>query len=210
MNCCRTCNGRLPASASRSSCRRARCISTRDDRRAGFRRWTVPKIGEYHIRVVSIDGFPQESHAELLEGLDTLPIPYRWSTRFIYLDSWEADAELEKYRKEMGTAKGRSAIRSSAPRTARSILMRLSMEEDVVAAKADAAAGLVRYGYYSTAIIIMDKDDRIALDNAQRIATVIRNSGFNARIEAENAIEAWLGTLPATTGPTCAARSCTR
>ena len=61
---------------------------------------TVPKIGEYHIRVVSIDGFPQESHAELLEGLDTLPIPYRWSTRFIYLDSWEADAELEKYRKK--------------------------------------------------------------------------------------------------------------
>ena len=42
----------------------------------------------------------------------------------------------------------------------------------------------------------MDKDDRIALDNAQRIATVIRNSGFNARIEAENAIEAWLGSLP--------------
>ena len=66
----------------------------------------------------------------------------------------------------------------------------------MVAAKADAAAGLVRYGYYSTAIIIMDKDDRIALDNAQRIATVIRNSGFNARIEAENAIEAWLGLLP--------------
>ena len=49
----------------------------------------------------------------------------------------------------------------------------------------DAAAGLVRYGYYTTAIIVMDKDDRIALDNVQRIATVIRNSGFNARIEAE-------------------------
>ncbi|MCP5414613.1 MAG: hypothetical protein H6961_08385 [Chromatiaceae bacterium] len=157
---------------------------------------TVPKIGEYHIRVVSIDGFPQESHAELLEGLDTLPIPYRWSTRFIYLDSWEADAELEKYRKKWEQRKRPIRDQIFGTKDGKIDLDALSMEEDVVAAKADAAAGLVRYGYYSTAIIIMDKDDRIALDNAQRIATVIRNSGFNARIEAENAIEAWLGTLP--------------
>ena len=157
---------------------------------------TVPKIGDHHIRVVSIDGFPQESHAELLEGLDTLPIPYRWSTRFIYLDSWEADAELEKYRKKWEQRKRPIRDQIFGTKDGKIDLDALSMEEDVVAAKADASAGLVRYGYFSTAIIVMDKDDNRALDHAQRIATVIRNSGFNARIEQENAIEAWLGALP--------------
>ena len=135
---------------------------------------TVLKIGEYHIRVVASMASRRKATPELLEGLGTLLIPYRWSTRFIYLDGWEADAELEKYRKKWEQRPRPIRDQIFGTRTAKIDLDALvDGREDVVAAKADAAAGLVRYGYYSTAIIIMDKDDRIALDNAQRIAAVI-------------------------------------
>lgn len=157
---------------------------------------TVPKIGERYIRVVSIDGFPQESHPELLEGLDTLPIAYRWSSRFIYLDSWEAEAELERYRKKWEQRKRPIRDQIFGTKDGRIDLDALAMEEDVVGAKADASAGLVRYGYYTSVVVVMHPDERQALEDAQRIATVIRNAGFSARVEAENAIEAWLGSLP--------------
>lgn len=157
---------------------------------------TVPRIGEYSIRVIGIDGFPQESHAEILEGLDSLPIPYRWSTRFIYLDNWEADAALEKYRKKWEQKKRPIRDQIFGTDSGKVDLDAQQMEADVVNAKADASAGLVRYGYYTGNIVVMDKDEARASEYAQRIATLIRNAGFNARIEAENAIEAWLGTLP--------------
>ena len=135
MNCSRTCNGRLPASASQIQLPPCPMYLDAMIGAQDFVGGTVPKIGEYHIRVVSIDGFPQESHAELLEGLDTLPIPYRWSTRFIYLDSWEADAELEKYRRNGNSAKRPIRDQIFGTKDGKIDLDALSMEEDVVAAR---------------------------------------------------------------------------
>jgi len=50
--------------------------------------------------VVAIDGFPLESTPGILASLDKLPIPYRWSTRFIFMDTEEAKGHLEAYRKK--------------------------------------------------------------------------------------------------------------
>ncbi len=146
--------------------------------------------------MIGIDGFPQESHPEILEGLDALPIPYRWSTRFIYLDTWEADAALERYRKKWEQKKRPIRDQIFGTDSGKVDLDAAQMEADVVNAKADASAGLVRYGYYTGNIVVMDKDEARADEYAQQIATLVRNAGFNARLEAENAIEAWLGTLP--------------
>src|SRR6185436_8208477 len=60
----------------------------------------VPKIGRHFVQVVAIDGFPLESHPGMLNALGELPCEYRWSTRFIFLDSHEATAHLERYRKK--------------------------------------------------------------------------------------------------------------
>ncbi len=60
----------------------------------------TPKIGEKYIQVVAIDGFPMESYPGILAGLAELPIEYRWSTRFIFMDQHEALAELERFRKK--------------------------------------------------------------------------------------------------------------
>ena len=55
-----------------------------------------PKI----VQCVAIDGFPMESYPGMLSALAELPIQYRWSSRFIFMDQHEAVAHLEKFRKK--------------------------------------------------------------------------------------------------------------
>ena len=45
-----------------------------------------PRIGNRHIRVIAIDGFPPMSYPGILGVLDSLPIEYRWNTRAILMD----------------------------------------------------------------------------------------------------------------------------
>jgi type IV secretory pathway VirB4 component len=59
----------------------------------------LPKIGRNYMQVVAIEGFPFESYAGMLTSLGELPVSYRWSSRFIFLESWEALSHLEKFRK---------------------------------------------------------------------------------------------------------------
>ena len=65
-----------------------------------------PRIGQKHIRVLAIDGFPRSSSPGLLRELDSLSVEYRWNTRAVMLDAQEAEAILDKTRK-----KWRSKIR---------------------------------------------------------------------------------------------------
>ena len=52
-----------------------------------------------HLAMLSIDGLPQESWPAMLAALDGLPLSYRWSSRFICLDQFDAVAEINSYRK---------------------------------------------------------------------------------------------------------------
>ena len=59
----------------------------------------VPRLGSRHLAMLSIDGLPQESWPAMLAALDGLPLSYRWSSRFICLDQFDAVAEINSYRK---------------------------------------------------------------------------------------------------------------
>ena len=50
---------------------------------ADFTGGIEPRIGNKHIRVIAVDGFPKMSSPGILRELDSLPIEYRWSTRAI-------------------------------------------------------------------------------------------------------------------------------
>jgi type IV secretion system protein TrbE len=57
----------------------------------GFR----PKLGDNHLAVIGILGFPGATQPELLDALNRVPIEYRWVTRFLCLGKNEAKRELE-------------------------------------------------------------------------------------------------------------------
>lgn len=155
----------------------------------------TPKIGRRFVGVVSIEGLPHETSPNMLDSLDHLAIPYRWSTRFIYLDQHEAASQLNKYRrkwkqKERGffsqVFKTQGSINEDA------VAMRRTAEEAIT----DASSGLVTFGYY-TPVIIVFSDTRVELEEHCRlIAREVRRLGFTSRMETVNTMEAWLGSLP--------------
>jgi type IV secretion system protein VirB4 len=164
----------------------------------GYDFWTgvVPRLGDKLIRVVGIDGFPQESYQGILAALDQLPIPYRWSTRFIFQDPVDAQVGLRKYRR-----KWQQQIRGFTDqvfRTSRGAVNQdaVEMVAEAESALSEASSGLVTYGYYTSVVVLMG-DDPVRLDAAAReVKRVINNLGFVARVESVNAVEAWLGSLP--------------
>ena len=156
----------------------------------------TPKIGENFIACVAIDGFPAESYVGILDILDHLPITYRWSSRFIYLEQYEAVIELNKYRRQW-----KQKVRgfwSQMFRTEGGVIDEdaLMMQRSTEGAIADANSGVVLYGYYTPVIVIYAKSAEIALENARIVAKQIRREGFSARIETINAMEAFLGSIP--------------
>jgi type IV secretory pathway TrbD component len=63
----------------------------------------LPRIGRNYLQIIAIEGFPAESYSGILTALGELGLNYRWSTRFVFLESWEALENLDKFRKRWKT-----------------------------------------------------------------------------------------------------------
>jgi type IV secretion system protein VirB4 len=165
----------------------------------------TPRLGSTiegrFICCVAIEGFPQESFPGILDALDHLPIPLRWTTRMIYLDQHETLAELRKFRR-----KWRQQVRGFWTQVFKT--QGGSVNEDALlmtgqadAAIADASSALVGFGYYTPVIVLMDQDRATLIENARLVVREIMREGFSARVETVNTMEAWLGSLPGHTVP---------
>jgi type IV secretion/conjugal transfer VirB4 family ATPase len=156
----------------------------------------VPKMGRKFIQCVSIEGFPLSSAPGILTELGELPIEYRWSSRFIFMDNHEAVQHLEKYLK-----KWKQKIRGIFDQifnTSGGIVDSdaVSMVQDASDAIAETNSGLVGQGYYTSVVVLMD-EDRDAVESAARfIEKAINAMAFTARIETMNTMDAFMGTLP--------------
>ena len=53
-----------------------------------------------HLRTLTILGFPDTTQPGILDALNHLEFPYRWTTRFIALDKTEATKALTKLRRQ--------------------------------------------------------------------------------------------------------------
>ena len=160
--------------------------------------WTgvVPKIGRKFIQVVSIEGFPLESYPGVLTRLAEIPLEYRWSNRFIFLDTHEAVSHFEKFRKKWKqktrgffdqiTNNNNGHIDEDA----------VKMVADAGAAIAETNSGMIRQGYYTSVIILMDEDRSVVENAALKLEKSIQNMGFGARTETINSMDAYLGSLP--------------
>ncbi len=161
-----------------------------------FHHGITPKVGDQYIGVVAIDGFPQESYPGMLADLDKLPMQYRWSTRFIFLDPVDARSRLEAYRRKW-KQKAKPLLDQLFKTNAGAVDSdAMSMVEDSEEAMAEAASQLVAYGYYSANIIIYSDNPSALEDQLAYVRRIVNNAGFNGRIETINAVEAYLGSLP--------------
>jgi type IV secretion system protein VirB4 len=155
-----------------------------------------PKLGDRHVRVISIDGFPRHSWPGALAVLDAISCEYRWHTRAIVIDPAEAQAIIEKTRK-----KWRFQMRGFKDQVLRkqdgaTNLFAAEMAADAEAAAGRAASGDVHFCYFSSSIILQHRDLGFLERVIGEFRKALLNRGFGMRVETVNAVEAWLGTLP--------------
>jgi type IV secretion system protein TrbE len=156
----------------------------------------TPKLGDRFIACVAIEGFPMESWPQILDAIDHLAVPYRWSSRMIYLDQHEMLAELRKFRR-----KWKQQVRgfmSQLFKTQSGSINEdaLLMTSEAEAAIAKTSSGLFGAGYYTPVIVLMGPDRAELLENARLVLREVMREGFTARVETINTMEAWLGSLP--------------
>ncbi|ATS91164.1 transporter [Xanthomonas phaseoli pv. phaseoli] len=161
----------------------------------------TPKVGDKFVSCVAIEGFPGNSYPGILDMLDTLPMAYRWSSRFIFLEQQEAVAALNRYRlKWQQKIRGFwSQVMKSQKGMINTDALKMAQESEV--AINDAKSGLVAYGYYTPVIVLMHEDRAFLAEQSRYVKRELERKGFAARVESVNAVEAWLGTLPGNTFP---------
>lgn len=156
----------------------------------------TPKIGRKFIQCVAIEGFPMESYPGILTALTQLPVEYRWSSRFIFMDAHEAVAHFTKYRK-----KWKQKVRGFFDQvfnTHSGVIDEdaLDMVKDAQSAIAETNSGMVGQGYYTSVVVLMDEDRALVEKAALMIEKNINALGFAARTETINTLDAFMGSLP--------------
>lgn len=156
----------------------------------------TPKLGRKFIQVVAIEGFPLESSPGILTRLAELPVEYRWSNRFIFMDHHEAVSHLEKFRK-----KWKQKIRGFFDQVFNT--NGGTVDEDAVSMVADAASaiaetnsGMVAQGFYTSVVVLMDESRSVVEAAALQLEKAINGMAFTARVETINTMDAFMGSLP--------------
>ena len=159
-----------------------------------------PMIGDAHLRILTILGFPATTLPGILDELNRQGFAYRWATRFIAMDKAEAEKVLGKKRRHwFAKRKSIGAVLRETMFNEQAALV--DNDADNKAGDADAAlqelgSDLVSYGYVTTTITIADTDARTVDEHIRIAERIINGRGFTAIRESLNAVDAWLGSLP--------------
>jgi type IV secretion system protein VirB4 len=159
-----------------------------------------PRLGDQHLRTLTILGFPNLSRPGILDALNASDFGYRWVTRFIALDKTDATRVLTRLRRQWFNK------RKSVAALLREILYNqptqlLDSDADNKVADADLAlqelgADHVAFGYLTTTITVADRDRARAEEKVRAVERIVNGLGFTCVRETVNAVEAWLSSLP--------------
>uniref|UniRef100_UPI00406BE651 VirB4 family type IV secretion/conjugal transfer ATPase n=1 Tax=Stutzerimonas nitrititolerans TaxID=2482751 RepID=UPI00406BE651 len=160
----------------------------------------APRLGEQHLRTLSVRGFPTSTWPGVLDDFNRLGFAYRWSTRFICLEKDEAEKELVRLRRQwFAKRKGVLALLREAIFQQESPLLdsdAANKARDADAALQELGADQVAFGYVTATVTVSDADAQIADEKLRRVERVIQGRGFVTIAESLNAVEAWLSSIP--------------
>jgi type IV secretion/conjugal transfer VirB4 family ATPase len=159
-----------------------------------------PRLGSAHLRVLTIVGFPTATTPGLLDDMNRLPFPYRWSTRAILLDKTDATRLLTKIRRQwFAKRKSVAAILKEVMTNEASALVDTDAANkalDADMALQELGADMAGMAYVTATVTVWDADPRIADEKLRLVEKIIQGRDFAAMAETVNAVDAWLGSLP--------------
>ena len=159
-----------------------------------------PRLGQAHLRTLTVLGFPSTTYPGILDDLNRLAFPYRWSTRAIALDKTDATKILTRIRRQW-FAKRKSVMAILKEVMTNEATALLDTDANNKALDADAAlqelgSDLIGQAYVTTTVTVWDDDVRAADEKLRLVEKVIQGRDFTCIAESVNAVEAWLGSLP--------------
>ncbi|MBZ9801169.1 conjugal transfer protein TrbE [Mesorhizobium sp. ES1-6] len=159
-----------------------------------------PRLGDFHLRTLTIIGFPTTTFPGILDDLNALAFPYRWSTRAILLDKTDATRLLTKIRRQwFAKRKSVAAILKEVMTNEASVLVdtdAANKAADADAALQDLGSDQIGQAYVTATLTVWDADPSIADEKLRLVEKVIQGRDFTCIAERVNAIEAWLGSIP--------------
>ena len=159
-----------------------------------------PRLGNAHLRTLTVLGFPSRTWPGLLDDLNRLAFPYRWCVRAVALDKTDATKLLSRIRRQwFAKRKSIAAIVKEVMTNEASVLM----DSDAANKAADADMALQELGsdligeaYVTATVTVWDEDARAADERLRLVEKTIQGRDFTCIREGVNAVEAWLGSLP--------------
>ena len=159
-----------------------------------------PRLGNAHLRTLTVLGFPSRTWPGLLDDLNRLAFPYRWCVRAVALDKTDATKVLSRIRRQwFAKRKSIAAIVKEVMTNETSVLM----DSDAANKAADADMALQELGsdligeaYVTATVTVWDQDARAADERLRLVEKTIQGRDFTCIREGVNAVEAWLGSLP--------------
>ncbi|NSZ48754.1 conjugal transfer protein TrbE [Agrobacterium vitis] len=159
-----------------------------------------PRLGDQHLRILTIVAFPTTTTPGLLDDLNRLAFPYRWSTRSILIDKTDATRLLTRIRRQwFAKRKSIAAILKEVMTNEQSVLVdtdAANKATDADLALQELGADVAGIAYATATITVWDADPRLADEKLRLVEKVIQGRDFTAMIETVNAVDAWLGSLP--------------
>lgn len=159
-----------------------------------------PVLGEAHLRVLTVVGFPTATTPGILDDLNRLAFPYRWSTRAIMLDKTDATKLLTRIRRQwFAKRKSIAAILKEVMTNEASALLDTDAHNkaiDADAALQELGSDQIGQAFVTATVTVWDGDPQAADEKLRLVEKVIQGLDFICMVETVNAVEAWLGSLP--------------
>lgn len=159
-----------------------------------------PRLGSAHLRVLTVTGFPTTTWPGLLDELNRLAFPYRWSTRAICLDKTDAAKLVSKIRRQwFSKRKSIAAILKEVMTNEASALLDSDADNkalDADAALQDLGSDMIGQAFVTATVTVWDEDAAAAGAKLRLVEKTIQGRDFTCMTETVNAVEAWLGSLP--------------
>jgi len=159
-----------------------------------------PMLGNSHLRVLTVVGFPTVTTPGILDELNRLAFAYRWSTRAIMLDKTNATRLLTKIRRQwFAKRKSVAAILKEVMTNEASTLLDTDAHNkamDADAALQELGSDAIGQAFVTASVSVWDDDISVADEKLRLVEKVIQGRDFTCMAESVNAVEAWLGSLP--------------
>jgi type IV secretion system protein VirB4 len=159
-------------------------------------------LGDYYIPIIGVNDFPDSTYPAILDGLNRARLEYRWVTRYLCLDKEDGKKEaakkekahrgnretfLQTFMKNTSSDGGGGGVRNHGAEV---------KEADSIAAAIEIETDEASLGYYTSSVMVWDRDLKTARKKADVVRAIINGAGFTCKEETFNALEAWKAMMP--------------